>query len=405
MDLGYILTTLTRQTCLVKNKQINKIFKRRKNMKDENEVKENEVKYKLTTAIELIDKVKLEPEPIILWNGIPEGSTGLITGAQKTGKSTFAQNLVLSIAVGRKEFFGQKMDGIPRKVAYINLEESYRLYSRRLDAQITTLKPDELILFKENFIDTPVDFHEFITNDEEWADLRDYLKRSEAEVIVLDSLTHMVMGEIEKSHICQAFIQKFRKYIRSLGKTVLVVHHNTKANDKPIEPSNTAGSRVILQEFEFALAFAEIPTQKGGRYCCMVFNKYVENDSSKAYLYNITPSRWFENVGEDNKYALYKETGNDFRINPKNRDLILDFIQSQCSQGSQHVITKELIAKFVTSGTMSKDTLHKSLNKLVEEGNINRLGTGKYSIKKEDNNLIEEATQDEEKGDSLQSPK
>ena len=71
-----------------------------------------------------------------MWNGIPEGSTGLITGVAKTGKTTFAENLAISLSVGKKEFYGCNMDGIPKKILFINLEENYRIFSRRNEKQI-----------------------------------------------------------------------------------------------------------------------------------------------------------------------------------------------------------------------------------------------------------------------------
>ena len=59
----------------------------------------NVKKFKITNAIDLINRVKTEPEPKIIWNGITEGSKGLIAGVSKTGKTTLAENLAISIAV------------------------------------------------------------------------------------------------------------------------------------------------------------------------------------------------------------------------------------------------------------------------------------------------------------------
>ena len=73
-------------------------------MKKEDEVKKVVVKFE--RAIDIINRVKSEPEPNFLWTGIPEGSKGLITGAPKTGKTTLAENLAISMCTGRKEFLG-----------------------------------------------------------------------------------------------------------------------------------------------------------------------------------------------------------------------------------------------------------------------------------------------------------
>ena len=63
-------------------------------------------KITVTKASDLILRVESEPEPTIIWNGIVEGSKGMVVGLSKTGKTTMAENLAISIAVGRKEFLG-----------------------------------------------------------------------------------------------------------------------------------------------------------------------------------------------------------------------------------------------------------------------------------------------------------
>ena len=348
--------------------------------------KEEEKSFKIIKAIELINRVNREPEPKYLWKGIPEGSTGLITGVAKTGKTTFAENLAISLSVGKKMFFGHPMDGIPRKVLYINLEEGYRIRSRRNQKQINELNKDEIKLFCNNYISTPIDFPEFLNTDEDWAILKKYIEASEAEIIFIDSLSHMCIGEIERSYVAQQFAQTFRKHVSSLNKTVIVVHHNTKGNDRPMDLNNIAGSRFILQEFEFAIGFENIPTAKGGNYSCMLYNKYIEKDDTTAQLYKMSSSGWIELLGTDNKFNLYKNyKDKDGREDSTNPDLIYDYIVSQASQGSQQTITADLMKTFVTNDTrtMSKDTLHVSLKKLEDADKIAKVKTGIYTLKNE----------------------
>ena len=46
--------------------------------------------FEITTGYDQIVRVLKEPQPVTLWDGIIEGSVGLITGVAKTGKTTFA---------------------------------------------------------------------------------------------------------------------------------------------------------------------------------------------------------------------------------------------------------------------------------------------------------------------------
>jgi hypothetical protein len=357
------------------------------------------VKPKLVVrAIDLITKFKNEPEPAEIWNGIVEGSKGLLVGVSKTGKTTFAENLAISLAIGSPSFYGKEIKGGPKKILFVNLEENPRMRSSRLKKQISRLNPQEMVLFAENYLTPEEDFIQSVDSDKDWEKMRDCIEESGAEIIFIDSLTHLFQGQIEASEACRKFIEKFRKYVTSSLKTIIVIHHNTKGNDRPIEQDSIAGSRVILQEFEYALGFANIPNSKD-KYSCMLFNKYVEVDSSLATIYKIDKDRWIEGFGEVEKSVLYdSKVKIDYREDSTNKDLIFNYIQSQSSLGSQTVPTGDLMKTFVLNDpkTMAKDTLYKSLEKLRNDGKIENQGMGKYQLKMK---------KDDAKGDenSLQS--
>lgn len=336
--------------------------------------------YKVTPAIEIMEKVKLEPRPNFLWYGIPEGAIGLICGIAKTGKTTFAENLAISIAIGRRSFFNYKMEGRPRKVLFINLEESYKLRSRRNMKQTSVLTQYEKTLFEQNYISTPLNFPDFIVTDENWNKLKEYIINSEAEVIFIDSLSHLIPKNIEDSTTVLKFIKdKLRPNISSLGKTVIIVHHSTKGNESPMDESNgIAGSRVILQEFQFAIGLSNIPNRNGGNYCCMLYNKHIHKDDTSAVLYTIDSDGWVINNGVANKHDLYKNAKPDLRNDDRNRNRILRFIKNQHNQGNQDIKTTDLYSEFLNSKQMSRDTLHKWLKVLLKDKLIKKYGHGVY---------------------------
>jgi AAA domain len=343
----------------------------------------NDKDLKITRGIDLVNKFRSEPRPKVLWNDIMEGSSGLITGVAKTGKTTFAENLAISFAIGRKEFFSYEMDGIPKKVLFMNLEEKIWRIGMRNSSQISVLTEDEFKLFCQNYYTKPDGFPEFLNTEDDWEKLHNYIDKINPEIIFLDSITHMCIGEIEKSKKAQDFIQYYKKYILSFGKTTFVVHHNTKGNEKPMTQDNIAGSRVIMQEFDFAMGFGNIPTSKGGCYSCMLYNKDAEKSNNQAIIYRFNENKWIEKLEETNVFKLYKESKDvhvDGRVNSKNKECIYNFIDSQYSQGSQFTSTRDLKAEFLWTETMSKQCLHDCLNKLIDENRIMRPDgkTGEY---------------------------
>lgn len=340
----------------------------------------NDNKIKIRTGFDLINEYEKLPEPKVLWNGIVEGACGLITGVGKTGKTTFSENLAIALAVGKKDFFGYKLDGIPRKVLFFNLEEKLWRIGRRNKAQISALNPTELKNFKNNYIVGPTDFPEFLNEDDNWNDLSDYIKDVNPDVLFIDSLTHMCIGEIEKSHSAQNFIQLFKEHISILEKTTFIIHHNTKGNDKPMTQDNIAGSRIIIQEFDFALGFGNIPTAKGGTYSTMLYNKDAEKSNNNAIIYSFDDNYRVQRLKEDNIFNLYKDTKIDGRKDDSTKIMINEFIDSKASQGSQTISITEFKDEFVENSTMSKQTLHDNLNSIMKEGYIERENKGVYKI-------------------------
>lgn len=337
---------------------------------------------KIVKGIELINQVNELPKPKFLWHGIPEESSGLITGIAKTGKTTLAENLAISLCTGRKSFLNHKMDGKPRKVLYVNLEESARLRSLRNNKQLSKLTESQLSLFSENYITTPMNFIEFVNGPEDWELLSHYIRLSGAEVVFLDSLTHMLVGEIEKSSVFQTFVQNYRKYIKNLPITVIMVHHNVKGNDRPIDQSCIAGSRVVSQEFEYAIGLSKIPS--GGNYLSMLYNKHIADDETKAVLYSIDDSGWINYAGQDNKYNLYKDYNKkDGRIDDENKNIVYDTMVDLINQGNQTISTSDLKVRLVNGEDklMSLDTLHNAINKLLDDGKVNKVKRGRYILK------------------------
>jgi len=340
--------------------------------------------FEIRKGIDLINQYEQLPEPKVLWNSIIEGACGLITGVAKTGKTTFAENLAISMSCGRSEFFGAKIYGGPRRVLFINLEEKLWRIGRRNKSQIEGLTKDELSLFNKNYYTAPEGFTQFLNDEEDWIGLSRYITQVNPEVLFIDSLTHMFKGEIERSAHAQEFIQRFKKYVLDDDRTVFIVHHNTKGNDKPMTQDSIAGSRVIIQEFDFAIGFGNIPTSKGGTYSCMLFNKDTEKTNNKGILYEFDSNYWIHKISEDNIYQLYQDTKPDGRTNSKNKDILQDYIISQGSQGSQTISSTDLYSEFVETNTMSKQTLYTTIDKLIDSNLIERSkeARGNYVILK-----------------------
>jgi len=353
---------------------IGQIIKKKKQMQEKN---------KPVKGIDIIKRVKSKPPRKYLWKGIPEGSTGLITGVAKTGKTRFTENLAMSIAVGRDSYFGFPMDGKPRKVLFVNLEETEATFGERNAKQVEKLTPDELELFEENYYSVDDNFPSFLNTDKDWGLLENIITESRAEVIVIDSLTHMLVGEIEKSSVAQAFVQKLQK-LKKAGRTIIVVHHNTKGNDKPIDQNSIAGSRVILQEFDYAFGLANSPY--GVSYGCMLHNKYINRDDITAYTYEIKEDGWIERGDIAIKFDLYKNPYEGSKTDRK-QELYVDFFKSK---PNTTLSTSEINNYFMDNYGFSDRDVSRKLRTLVEKGTLEKPSLGNYIFKPDVNDNQEE---------------
>lgn len=338
----------------------------------------------------VMDRVKDEPKQEIIWNGIPEGSCGLITGVAKTGKTTLAENLALNICSGKGDFLGLPLKWTGKKVCFLSFEENYRIRASRWKNQAKVFSKTDVEKIGVNFTTNMTNIPEFLNDDSDWQKVKDYINEINPDLIILDSLSRMCIGEIEKSSTAQSFVQKFNKYIKSLGKTTFVIHHNVKGNNKPISIESIAGSRFITQEFEFAIGMAKIPSKQGGNYMKVIYNKYANTDNQKSITYSLD-NNIIQKTGTCYAEDFYKENykQEDGRIDDSNKSIILNTIQnflknkstdSQDNQDSQEDKFKSKDILDLVSVEMSKDTFYRQLKKLTEEGQVSKLRGGKYKL-------------------------
>ncbi len=160
------------------------------------------------TLKEILKEYETRPRPKFLWNGIKEGSFGLVFGPSKSGKTIFCENLAMCLAYGAKEFFGYELDGNPKKVIFIGLEEFWLSRAERNKMQYEVLSDDQKKLVDENFMCQAIGFKNKIYSEKDWEDLETLIRGSKAKVVFIDSITRMNPGKLENSADAEKVMQK-----------------------------------------------------------------------------------------------------------------------------------------------------------------------------------------------------
>jgi len=321
---------------------------------------------------EMIEELSSRPKPEFVWNGIKKGSTGLVFGPPKSGKTILCENLAISIAIGAKEFMGFELDGQPKKVLFISLEEDPFSRGERNRKQFEALDEQERNLMGSNFYYQPIDFKKRIVSPKDWQSLNGIIKNSGAEIVFIDSITRLNPGQLENSSDAETIMQNLREIGYSNGITLVCVHHTPKMNDSIITMDKIKGSGTFAQESDFAIGVNR--TSKNHRYFKNVFFRYASDDDDYVTEFQMNDFLWAEYVDRIDEDGLINRT--DKRRNLERRVEILEFFDSDSSTTYS---TGELIGLLETRTGLSERSIKGYIRELSNIGKIQCVGHGKYA--------------------------
>lgn len=325
------------------------------------------------TLEEMMVEYENRPKIDYLWNGIKEKSFGLFFGPSKSGKTIFCENLAMSIAIGSKDFFGYKLDGIPKKVLFVGLEEFWPNRVERNIKQFNSLEENEKDLLKLNYRFQEKEFTKNILTEKNWEDLQSTIVNSEAEVVFIDSVTRMNPGKLESSDTAEKIMQKLRDVCYELEITLICIHHTPKIGDNPIVMDSIKGSAVFAQEADFAIGIH--CTSKKNRYMKNVIFRYAEDDDETVKEFEIGNDIWLNFIAEVNEQEILQRT--DRRRNTGNKEFIEGYFNENPNVTYPLI---DLVNYFTTELPIKERQIKTYLKDLVDEGKVVNPERGQYSL-------------------------
>jgi archaellum biogenesis ATPase FlaH len=311
------------------------------------------------------------PKLNFIWGGIKEKSVGLIFGPSKSGKTTFCENMAMSIASGKKEFMGNQLDGIPKKVLFVGLEEFYLNRAERNLKQFNALDDDdERALINKNFMYQSTSFPRQIKSPDEWNELELLITESSSEIVFIDSITRLNSGKLEDSRDAEKLIQNLRNLSQDLGVTIICVHHTPKLYDNEITLDSIKGSSVFAQESDFAIAIGR--TSKNRRYLKYVFYRYSSDDFDKVTEIDMDEGFWFYSIQEMEESQIIAG------VNKIKNSSIKDCVVNYMSDSSKSYNSNEVIQHVMDETGLQKRQIQTHLAKLVTQNEIKSLKRGVY---------------------------
>ncbi|WP_162427272.1 AAA family ATPase [Pontibacter pudoricolor] len=315
---------------------------------------------------EAIATAKDLPETEFLWSGINKKGVGFIFGQSKSGKTTLCENLGMSLAAGLDTFLGSSLlkTTPPSKVLFISLEEHYLRRLSRNVKQAKVISEKEGEDWKSNYLIVNHDMPLYMAGEKEWNILDKIIKDNKPEIVFIDSLTRLSGEAIEKSKVASELMRRLHELAKENDITLMVIHHTAKQAGKPLDMASLAGSRVIIQEADFAIG---INKSRGGvRYIKEVAFRYKAEAEDAVLTFTLNSNGWLE-AGEKTSEIELTE-GYDRRQDDTNQREVLQFIKNNMKP--EGVKTQTLIDGLVNTAIMSKGTMHTAIKKLIDSGKV-----------------------------------
>ncbi len=321
---------------------------------------------------ELITKVQNAPPVPLIWRGIKKGSVGYIFGPAKTGKTLLAENLAYCLAARKDSFLGSPLIVDNEQVLIVSLEEPNTIKrGDRNNKALSSFTEEELQKIDQNllFFD---EYEPHIWNLDQWEKLVEDIQNTDADIVFIDSLTHLYAGEIETSSFAQKITKRLKVVSDELDITLVIIHHSPKLNGFPITIDSLAGNRIFAQEAEFMIGVNR--SFNNTRYIKDVAYRY-QREAEKVLTFDISDDFRIINRDEVFENTLIREM--DGRVDNFTREQIISFIEEKSEESEDGAVTTSEIKNFCDK---SDTQVQSWLSKLVNEGELIKLKRGHYKL-------------------------
>jgi KaiC/GvpD/RAD55 family RecA-like ATPase len=328
-------------------------------------------------AVELIALAGAEP-PYLMQEIIPQFGTAVLAGKPDTGKSQFARQLCIQIALGEKSFLGFDLNTLHQQAIYVATEDSKEATAYLLNKQFKGLGKTGI----ENFRLIPADT---LSQEEIIKKLEKELKITPADIVVVDSFSDIfVGGDTNNNMAMRRSVKAFDRLAKEYNCLILFVHHINKSAYR-LAPGQEGiqGGAGLVQKVRLAMQLSE--GEGGIKYFTVVKGnyspkKYKENSmvlhfSEDTFLFStkgelIATTEIGTNSG--NKIEKYEE---DIKLaNNLFSDRFFthtEFVESYCKFKTKSEATaKRVLKKLLELGAVEKHEVNYRLrNQSPEEDN------------------------------------
>lgn len=219
--------------------------------------------YGIRSSIHMLASQSMKPIDWVAAGLIVKGDQLIISAAPKAGKTLLASQLCLALASGGRFLKWNACE--PKKILYLNLEVSGRMFAGRVMQQIGGLQNIEKFRNFETISDELKSFNALDPDDRET--IQKLVEKSQADVVVFDVLSRCHSDDENNNSTMKLVLLQLRLIT---GKATSIVIHHTRKPPAGAEGVNLGaqamrGASAIHGEADLVLSLA-VREGQGARY-------------------------------------------------------------------------------------------------------------------------------------------
>ena len=314
-------------------------------------------------AVELMALGNNEPQ-YLMSPIFPQKGSAVLAGKPDTGKSQFARQLAISVALGEKKFLDFDLNPIHSKAIYVATEDNREASTFLVGKQLNGLSKEPVENLRFIFADT-------MSQKEIIKTLNKQLNLEPADLVVIDSFGDIFMGNDGNNNMAMRnTVKAFDKIAKKHNCLVLFVHHINKGGYRQTpSQEHIQGGSGLVQKVRLAIILSE----GGGnaRYFSVVKGNYcpkkyktdslVLNFSEETFLFTNTGKMIPTNqIGSQQNEGAKEEKTNELQVTAENilgkQSMIYSsFVEAYCKKtGKSDPTAKRAISKMVKLNVVVK---------------------------------------------------
>lgn len=313
-------------------------------------------------------------EPSYLMSPIfPQKGTAVLAGKPDTGKSQFARQLCLQVALGDLDFLGFELNPVHNRSIYIATEDNQEQTSFLLRKQLDGLhkKPVENLRFI--FADT-------MEQEEILKKLDEELGLYPADLVAVDSFGDIFKGgDTNNNMAMRNTVKLFDRIAKKHNCLILFVHHiNKAAYRRAPGQEHIQGGAGLVQKVRLAIQLSEGAGNR--RYFTVVKGNYCpkEYKQNSLELEFSEDTFLFTNSGtivSTSDIGIQQDT-----IKKEKKDDELEIL-AQAILSNELITYGEFVKRFCEITGKSEITAKRAVKILIDSGFIEKVKGGNYCIK------------------------